>query len=46
MMTEMRQQIAEMCLYMAEIRNQIVLAIMLAAGLIIGAVGLLVAFVD
>ncbi len=46
MMAEMRQQTAEMRHYMAEIRNQIVLAIMLAAGLIIGAVGLLVAFVD
>ncbi|MCY4618345.1 MAG: hypothetical protein OXD50_07295 [Chloroflexi bacterium] len=49
MMAEMRWQIAEMHHYvaeMAEIRNQIVLAIMLAAGLIIGAVGLLVAFVD
>ena len=40
------QMMAENRHYMAEIRNQIVLAIMLAAGLIIGAVGLLVALVD
>lgn len=39
MMAEMRQAMAEM-------RTQLLLAIMVATGLIIGAVGLLVAFLD
>ena len=46
MMAELRQQTAEMRQAMAEMRTQLLLAIMVATGLIIGAVGLLVAFLD
>ena len=46
MMAEMRQETADMRHYLADFRNQILLGIMLAAGLIIGVVGLIVALAD
>ena len=46
MMAEMRQETADLRHYLADFRNQILLAMMLAAGLIIGAVGLIVVLAD
>ena len=43
MLAEMRQQTAEMREYMSNVRNQILLAIMVASGIIIAAVGVLIA---
>ena len=43
---ELRKDMADLRREMAEFRTQVLLAIILASGLIIGAVGLLIAFLD
>ncbi len=46
LMAEIRRDMADLRREMAEFRTQVLLAIILASGLIIGAVGLLIAFLD